>query len=127
MQVMNAMQLMKATHTLKHLPVVKVSEKITRRVLTGEKEMVVWWSLKAGAHVAAHHHPHEQIFWLVSGRMNFRFGDETRTCVAGDVGVIPGGVEHEAWFTEDTEVVDVYSPLREDFLTSEVLAYMRTR
>jgi hypothetical protein len=46
--------------------------------------------------------------------------------VAGDLGVIPGGVEHEAWFPEDTEVVDVFAPPREDFLTAEAPAYMRT-
>ena len=33
----------------------------------------------------------------------------------GDVGVIPGNVEHEAWFVEDTEVIDVFAPPREDF------------
>jgi hypothetical protein len=32
------------------------------------------------------------------------------------VAVIPGGVEHEAWFPEDTEVIDVFAPPREDFL-----------
>jgi hypothetical protein len=39
--------------------------------------------------------------------------------------VIPGGVEHEAWFPEDTEVVDMFAPPREDFLTSETPLYMR--
>jgi quercetin dioxygenase-like cupin family protein len=57
--------------------------------------------------------------------MDFRLGSERRTCVPGDVGVIPGGVEHEAWFPEDTEVVDVFTPPREDFMTGEVPAYMR--
>jgi hypothetical protein len=39
--------------------------------------------------------------------------------------VIPGGVEHEAWFPEDTEVIDVFAPRREEFLTGEIPAYMR--
>jgi quercetin dioxygenase-like cupin family protein len=110
---------------LKNLPEEKVTDKISRRILTGEKAMVVWWSMKAGAHAAAHHHPHEQVFWVVSGTMDFRLGDQRRTCRAGDLGVIPGGVEHEAWFPDDTEVVDVFAPPREDFLTHEVPAYMR--
>src|SRR5262245_44283318 len=120
-----AMRLPKGYHALKHLPDEKVTDQITRRVLSGEKEMIVWWSMKAGAHAAAHRHPHEQIFWVISGRMDFRLGDDKRTCVAGDVGVIPGGVEHEAWFPENTEVVDVFSPPSEDFLRGEVPAYMR--
>jgi quercetin dioxygenase-like cupin family protein len=116
---------MKGFHALKELPVEKVTDKISRRVLTGDKEMVVWWSMKAGVHAATHQHPHEQVFWMLKGRMEFRLGNERRTCVAGDVGLIPGGVEHEAWFPEDTEVVDIFSPPREDFLTGEVPAYMR--
>ncbi len=119
------MPVMQGFHTLASLPLETVTEKISRRVLAGDREMVVWWSMKAGAHAAAHRHPHEQVFWMLSGRMEFRLGDERRTCVAGDVGLIPGGVEHEAWFPEDTEVVDIFSPPREDFLAGGIPAYMR--
>jgi quercetin dioxygenase-like cupin family protein len=119
------MPVMTGFHALNDLPIEKVTDKITRRVLAGDKGMVVWWSMKAGAHAAAHRHPHEQMFWVLEGRMEFRLGQDTRTCVAGDVGVIPGGVEHEAWFPEDTEVVDVFAPPREDFVTGETPAYMR--
>ena len=48
-------------HALKNLPEEKVTDKISRRILVGDKEMVVWWSMKAGAHAASHQHPHEQI------------------------------------------------------------------
>ena len=119
------MPVIKGFHALKDLPEEKITDKISRRVLSGEKEMVVWWSMKAGVHAAAHSHPHEQVFWMISGRMDFRLGDERRTCAPGDVGVIPGGVEHEAWFPEDTEVVDIFAPRRDDFLSTEVPAYMR--
>jgi len=119
------MAVIKGFEALKNLPQERVTDRISRRILTGEKEMIVWWSMKAGAHAAAHAHPHEQIFWMLSGRMDFRLGDERRTCRTGDVGVIPGGVEHEAWFPEDTEVIDVFSPPREDFLTGEAPVYMR--
>ncbi|HET9489524.1 MAG TPA: cupin domain-containing protein [Methylomirabilota bacterium] len=119
------MALMPGFHALEKLPEERVTDKISRRILTGDREMIVWWSMKAGAHAAAHRHPHEQIFWMLSGRMEFRLGDERRTCRAGDIAVIPGGVEHEAWFPEDTEVVDVFSPPREDFLSGEAPAYMR--
>ena len=70
----------------------KVTDKITRRILVGEKGMIVFWKMKAGAHAAAHSHPHEQLFWMLSGKMDFRLGSERRMCAAGDLGVIPGGV-----------------------------------
>jgi quercetin dioxygenase-like cupin family protein len=119
------MRIMRGYGALKDLPEEKISDRISRRVLAGDKEMVVWWSMKAGVHAAAHAHPHEQLFWVLKGRMDFRLGSERRTCLPGDLGVIPGGVEHEAWFPEDTEVVDVFTPPREDFLTGEVPSYMR--
>ena len=112
-------------NALKNLPEEKVTDKITRRVLVGDNQMIVWWRMKAGVHAAAHKHPHEQMFWMISGRMDFRLGDQRRVCGPGDLGVIPGGVEHEAWFPEDTEVIDIFAPPREDFLAGGAPVYMR--
>jgi unsaturated pyranuronate lyase len=106
------------------LPEERITDKISRRVLSGKQGMIVWWSIKAGAH-AAPQHPHEQIVWMLRGRMDFRIGGERRVMVPGDVAVIPGGVEHEAWFPEDTEAIDVFAPPREDFLVGGTPAYMR--
>ena len=116
---------LKGFSSLAKLPAERISDKITRRVLAGQQGMLVWWSMKAGAHAAAHKHPHEQIAWVMSGRMDFRIGDERHSCGPGDVAVIPGGIEHEGWFPEDTEVVDLFAPPREDFLASGPPPYMR--
>jgi unsaturated pyranuronate lyase len=104
----------------------QVTDKISRRIVAGDKCMLVVWQMKAGAHAAAHKHPHEQIFWMLKGRMEFRLGDQKRSCGPGDVCVIPAGVEHEAWFPDDTEVIDIFAPPREDFLAGGVPAYMQT-
>jgi quercetin dioxygenase-like cupin family protein len=106
-------------------PAEVISDKITRRFVAGAQGMVVWWDVKAGGHAAAHSHPHEQIVWMISGRMDFRIGNEHRSMRPGDVAVIPGGVEHEGWFVEDTLVVDVFAPPREDFIAGGTPAYMR--
>jgi quercetin dioxygenase-like cupin family protein len=111
--------------SLKTLAEEQVTDKITRRIAAGDQGMIVWWSMKAGAHASAHKHPHEQIMWMLSGRMDFRIGDEKRTCLAGDFAVIPGGVEHEGWFPEDTQVIDVFAPPREDFLDGSTPDYMK--
>jgi quercetin dioxygenase-like cupin family protein len=50
---------------LAELPWERVTDKIERRVLAGQQGMIVWWKLKAGAHAAAHRHPHEQIVWML--------------------------------------------------------------
>ena len=64
---------------LEELPWERINDKIERRVLTGEQGMVVWWKIKAGARAASHSHPHEQIVWMLKGRMDFRIGNETRS------------------------------------------------
>jgi len=106
------------------LPVEQISEKISRRILSGTKEMIVWWSIGAGVHVEPHSHANEQIAWMLKGKMEFRLGSEQRVCNQGDVVVIPGGVEHEAWFREDTEVMDFFAPPRDDFLDGGKPPYM---
>src|SRR5262245_24877 len=72
-----------------------------------------------------HSHPNEQIVWMLKGKMEFRLGTEQQICGQGDVVVVPGGVEHEAWFREDTEVIDFFAPPRDDFLLGGKPAYMR--
>ena len=59
--------IMKGYSSLGALPEEKLGDKITRKILVGEKGMVVFWKMKAGAHATMHHHPHEQIFWMLSG------------------------------------------------------------
>ena len=73
----------------------QISEKISRRVLSGDQGMIVWWSIGAGVHVEPHSHANEQIVWMLKGKMEFRLGAEQRVCGRGDVVVIPGGAEHE--------------------------------
>jgi quercetin dioxygenase-like cupin family protein len=122
----NAMPVISGFGVLAGLPWEHINDKIERRVLAGSQGMIVWWKIKAGAHAAAHEHPHEQIVWMIKGKMDFRIGNEQRSMSAGDIAVIPGGTEHEGSFPEDTEVVDIFSPPREDFLAGGTPSYMRT-
>jgi quercetin dioxygenase-like cupin family protein len=113
--------------SLSAIPEEKISDKITRRVLAGQKGMMVWWKIGAGTHVAAHSHPHEQIVWMLKGRMEFRIDNERRVLEAGGIASIPGGVEHEGWCQEDTEVVDIFAPPREDFLAGGGPTWLREK
>ena len=74
----------------------RISDKISRRIVSGDQGMLVWWSVKAGAHAATHSHPHEQLVWVTAGLMDLRIGAEHRSCGPGDIAVIPGGVEHRS-------------------------------
>ena len=102
----------------------EIAVRFGRRVISGKQGTLLYWRMKAGAHAAAHQHPHDQFVWLMRGAIRLRIGTEERTIVPGDVAVIPGGVEHEAFFPEDTEVIEFFAPVREDFVTGEIPAYM---
>jgi len=104
-----------------------ITEKIGRRVISGRQGTMVYWRMKAGAHATAHQHPQEQFVWVISGSIRFRIGAEARTIEPGHIAVLPGGVEHEAFFPEDTEVIDFFAPVREDFLTGQIPSYMAQR
>jgi len=56
---MIAMPKLSGFASLATLPLERVTDKISRRIASGEQGMVVWWSMKAGAHATAHSHPHE--------------------------------------------------------------------
>ena len=85
------------------------------QILRGDNTMVLWGKLDAGSHVPNHSHPNEQITWLVKGKLDYVLGSgEEKTCEAGTVLVIPGGVEHEVWYREDCEIVEFFSPPRTD-------------
>jgi unsaturated pyranuronate lyase len=121
----NDMPVIAGFEKLASVPEEQITDKIRRRVVSGTQGTMVYWRMKAGAQAAAHKHPHEQFVWMIKGTMDFRIGDEKRTMKPGDVAVIPGGVEHEGYFTEDTEVVDFFAPVREDFLSGAPPSYMR--
>src|SRR5262245_51235551 len=70
------------------LPEERIGEKISRRILSGDQEMLVWWSIKSGVHVESHSHANEQIVWMLKGKMEFRLGTEQRVCGPGDVVLI---------------------------------------
>jgi quercetin dioxygenase-like cupin family protein len=65
---------------------------------------------------AKHQHEHDQIVYVVSGRLTVTVGDETFAVAAGDSFVVRGGVDHQASAVEDSVVVDVFTPCRSDYL-----------
>lgn len=82
-----------------------------------ENVMISVVHLEAGAVVALHQHPHEQMGLLISGVFDFTIGDETRRLHPGDMWRIPSNVPHTVVAVGGPAVaLDVFSPIREDYL-----------
>jgi quercetin dioxygenase-like cupin family protein len=94
-----------------------VAPGIGLRVLCyGDRTMLTEFRLAAGHNLPTHSHPHEQTGYLVRGRIRLRIGDEAHEVSPGDSWCIAGGVEHGATIAEDSVAVEVFSPVREDYL-----------
>ena len=90
---------------------------IRRKTLSyGAATLMSEFRLRAGFPLPVHEHPQEQTGYLVSGRLRLTIGGETREVGPGDSWSIPGGVDHGAETLEDAVAVEVFSPLREDYL-----------
>ena len=74
------------------------------------------FKLDKGSKIPMHSHPHEQTGYLVSGKMNFIIKDKTIPVEPGDSWNIPGGEEHGVDVIDDCIVIEIFSPVREDYL-----------
>ncbi len=89
---------------------------LTRQVLSSSEDiMLVRHVMQVGWQGARHSHPHEQLVYVIRGRLSFKRGNESFEIAAGDSLIVPGGVDHQASAVEDSEVLDVFTPSREDY------------
>lgn len=65
---------------------------------------------------ALHKHPHSQTTYVVSGKFEVTIGDEKKVLIGGDGFYIPPQIEHGAVCLEAGILIDVFSPIREDFM-----------
>ena len=64
---------------------------------------------------ARHSHPHEQMVYIVSGHLTLQHPGGVIEATTGDSFLVPGNVEHQASAQEDSEVLDIFTPYREDY------------
>lgn len=96
---------------------VEMVEGITRQTLThGERTLLVKVFLKEGRSLPLHSHREEQTGYLLSGRMIMTIEGIDHELEEGDSWSIKGNVEHGVKVLSDSVVVEVFSPIRKDFL-----------
>jgi quercetin dioxygenase-like cupin family protein len=101
------------------IPWERVTDKLDRRLITGDRMMLAHVYLKKGCIVPRHRHENEQFTYILSGVLRFWLGEdeaETIDVRAGEVLFLPSNVYHKAEALEDTLDMDVFSPPRQDWL-----------
>jgi quercetin dioxygenase-like cupin family protein len=71
--------------------------------------------LQAGTELPMHAHPHEQITYIISGQFQFTVGEETTVLGPGMTALIPGNVRHGGKTLTACHVIDIFTPVREDY------------
>jgi quercetin dioxygenase-like cupin family protein len=105
-------------------PVEELTPLLGRQLLHTETMTVGRIILAAGAGVGTHHHVHEQVATVLEGRLRFVVGGDEQIVAAGESVFIPSDVPHAVEALEDSIVLDVFSPVRDDWVRGDD-AYLR--
>jgi unsaturated pyranuronate lyase len=107
-------------HRWDEIALVKVTEMISQKIVTGEREMMAQIYLKRGALVPMHAHESEQMTYVLQGALRFLVDGEEMIVREGEVLHIPAWAPHQAEALDDTFELDVFSPIRQDWLDTDV-------
>src|SRR5687768_4331429 len=103
-------------HRWDEIALEKITEMISQKIVAGEREMLAQIYLKRGALVPMHAHESEQMTYILQGALKYLVGGEEIIVREGEVLHIPSRVPHQAEALEDTLELDVFSPVRADWL-----------
>ncbi len=107
------------------MPFIKLQNVPSKELLPGftvkfihvEKMTLAYWDIKAGSILPEHSHHHEQVAaQVISGEFELTLDGEAKIMKAGDIAVIPSNVLHSGKAITDCQLLDVFSPVREDYL-----------
>jgi quercetin dioxygenase-like cupin family protein len=104
-----------AFYNPKNRPIKELVPGMRIRTFWGEQQMLSLVELDANTVLPRHSHPHEQSTFVLEGELQFELGGESRLVKAGELVIVPGGVEHFVTVGPlPTRVLDFFSPVRED-------------
>lgn len=106
------------------MPAEQLNPLVTRRAIHTTHMTIARLELRKGAVVPEHHHVHEQVATVERGSLKFEIGGKELVLNSGQSLAIPSNVPHQVTALEDSWVVDVFSPSREDWVRGDD-AYLR--
>lgn len=102
--------------TLKNIEEKEIVPGYRARFVHSESMTVAYWNISEGHSLPAHSHVHEQIVNMLEGEFELTVEGEPLRLVPGDVVVLKSGVEHAGRAITDCRILDVFQPVREDYV-----------
>lgn len=101
----------------------ELDEIVPREILPGfwgkfihtEKLTLAFWDIKEGSPLPEHSHIHEQVANVLEGKFELTINGQSETLTPGMVAVIPSGSVHSGKALTDCKILDIFSPVREDY------------
>lgn len=87
-----------------------------KTLVYGEKTLFAEFRMDAGAVLPKHAHIHEQTGYLIKGKIRLTIGKEAFEVEKGDSWCVPSNMGHSAEILKDAVVIEVFSPVREEYL-----------
>lgn len=106
-------------HRWDEIALEKVTEMVSRKIISGERMTVAQVYLKRGSLVPRHVHESEQMTCVLQGALRIVVRTEEVTVREGEVLHIPAAIEHQAEALDDTFVLDLFSPARPDWIAAD--------
>jgi quercetin dioxygenase-like cupin family protein len=103
-------------HRWSDIPAEAITPSIGRQFIAAERVTLARFQLKQGGVVPRHAHEQEQLSYVLEGALTFVVNGQDVLVSAGEVVQIPSWTEHEVRVVEDTLVIDVFSPVRQDWI-----------
>ena len=103
-------------HRWDEIALEKVTEMISRKIVSGDREMLAQIYLKRGALVPMHAHESEQMTYILQGALRVVVDGQEIIVREGEVLHIPSRTPHQSEALEDTLELDVFSPIRSEWI-----------
>ena len=100
---------------LKEIPSKEIMPGYHGKMVHGATISWAFWDVDQYAEVPAHQHHHEQIMHVLEGEFEFTLDGNTSTYVQGDVVIIPSNTPHSGKALTPCKLMDVFSPVREEY------------
>ena len=103
-------------HSWTSIPKKEINPGLVRQFVTASRVTIANFDMKRGCVVPSHAHENEQVSYVVSGALKFDVAGKDIVVRAGELLQIPPQVPHGVEVLEDAHVIDIFSPIRQDWI-----------